>query len=341
MLIPRIFSLATANPPHRFSQSELLKLAGYEDTTRRAFFLNSEVYSRYLCINRETFTPTETVDELHSRYKKGSIETGLEAITKCLQKVAVSPREIDFIATTSCTGYLCPGLDSILVKELGMKSNIQRANLLGMGCSSAISALQQAYNYLVTHPGHIALVLSVEICSASYFMDDNMVTAVANALFGDGAAALLLTTAGAGIEILDFESLIKSEYLGLMGFENISGRLKIVLSKDIRHIGGDMFKEVIENLLHKHTLSKKDISFWVLHSGGRKVIEKAKNKMSLREEDVAPTRNVLRNFGNMSSATVLFVLDEVIRTKNPQPDNLGVMVSLGPGFAAESALLKW
>ncbi len=341
MPVPKINAIATANPPNRFSQNELLKLAGYEDTTRRSFFLNSDVNSRYLCIDRETFTTNETVDDLHNRYKKGSVETGLDAIKKCLQQIHVSPQEIDFIVTTSCTGYLCPGLDSIMVKELGMKSTIQRANLLGMGCSSAISALQQAYNYLVAHPDHKALVLSVEICSATYFMDDDMVTAVANAIFGDGAAALLLTTAGKGIEILNFESLIKSEYLELMGFENASGRYKILLSKDIRHIGGAMFKEVISNLLRKHTLTKEEISFWVLHSGGRKVIEKAKRNMSLKEEDIAATRKVLRDFGNMSSATVLFVLDEIMRTKSPKPGNLGVMVSLGPGFAAESTLLRW
>lgn len=340
-MTPRIKAVATATPPNRFSQEEILALVGYQDPRRRAFFLHSEVDGRQLYIEREGFVPNESPDKLHERYRDGALQLGREAIIRCLAQARVRPEEIDFIATTSCTGWTCPGLESLFIKELGMKSRIFRANLLMMGCSSALSALQSASFYLSAHPGHAALILAVEICSATYFLDDTDETAVANAIFGDGAAAVLLTTEGDGIELATFEPLVKAEYLDLMGWTQVDGRFRIRLSKEVRRIAPAMIKEVTDNILRAHGLTKREIRHWVLHSAGRRVLDRAREVVGLAEEDIRASRKILRQYGNLSSATVLFVLDEVMRSGNPQHGDLGVMVALGPGFAAEAALLRW
>lgn len=338
---PRIKAVATVTPPNRFSQREILTLAGYQDARRRGFFLHSEVEGRHLCIKRDGFTRNETVDELHERYREGALRLGREAIVRCLAQAGAQPEDIDFIAATSCTGWTCPGLESLFIRELGMKSRIFRANLLMMGCSSALSALQSAFFYLSAHPGHVALILAVEICSATYFLDDTDETAVANAIFGDGAAAVLLTTEGEGIELAAFEPLVKVEYLDHMGWTQVEGRFRIRLSKEVRGIAPAMIKEVTDNLLGAQGLIKQEIRHWVLHSAGRRVLDRAKEVVGLTEEDIYASRKILRQYGNLSSATVLFALDEIMRSRSPRIGDLGVMIALGPGFAAEAALLRW
>lgn len=337
---PRILGVGTATPPNRFSQEELLEMSGYRDPLRRSFFLNSGIRFRHLCIDRD-FTPTETVDQLNERSRKGGIEAGREAILRCLQKAGASPQDVDFIGTTTCTVSLCPSLDAIFIRELGMKRSIQRAHIGDTGCASAMVALQQACNHLRAYPAHKALVVAVEICSSAYTLDDAIETAVGNAIFADGAAAVFLAASKDGVEVLGHRTVIRPEYLELMGFAFPGGRRRLVLSKDIRQVAASMLKELVEGLLEEHQLDQKDIRFWVLHSAGRKVVENVKTLMGLREQDLAFSRMVLREYGNVSSATILFVLEKVMELGQPQPGDLGVMAALGPGFAAEGALLRW
>jgi len=338
---PRIVALATANPKTEFSQEELLALSPYADDRRRSFFLNSGIERRYLYLDKAVFRPTETTDDLSARYRKGSIEIGCEAIQRALDHAGCSAREIDFVATTTCTGRLCPGLDAHFVREFRMKEDVQRVHVGDMGCASAMIALQQAYNHLMAFPDHRALIVSVEICSSTYYLDDSMETAVANAIFADGAAAALLASGETGIEVLGHMSLVRPEYLELMGFTYPNGRPRILLSKEIRGIASTMIKALTKAILARHLLRQEEIRFWVLHSAGRGVLERAQRAMGLRDDDLAFSRKVLRQFGNMSSATALFVLNEVVTSGQPSPGDLGVMIALGPGFCAEGALLRW
>jgi len=248
---------------------------------------------------------------------------------------------VDFLATTTCTGRLCPSLDAHLIHDLGCRSDIQRVHVGDTGCASALVALQQAYNHLQAFPGHRALVLAVEICSAAYYLDDRLESAVAHAIFADGAGALALGTEGEGITVLGHRTLFCPEHLPAMGFTYPGGRLRVILSKEVRRIGAAMMREMAETLLASQGLKREDVRAWVLHSAGRRVIEQAQKLMGLGEADVAPSRAVLRRCANMSSATVVFVLEELIRTAEPAPGDWGVMIALGPGFAAEGALLRW
>ncbi|MDE2058775.1 MAG: type III polyketide synthase [candidate division NC10 bacterium] len=338
---PRIVALGTANPTTQFSQEELLALASYTDERRRGFFLHSGIEQRHLYVDKATFRPTETTDELSDRFRKGGVEIGSLAIQRALETSGCSAQEIDFIATTTCTGRLCPNLDAHFVREFRMKEGVQRVHVGDMGCASGMIALQQAYNHLRAFPDHRALIVSVEICSSTYYLDDSLETAVANAIFADGSAAALLASDRDGIKVMGHMSLVRSEHLDLMGFTYPNGRPRILLSKEIRGIGSAMMKGLAEAMLDRYHLKQEEIRFWVLHSAGRGVLERTQREMGLGDADLRFSRQVLRQFGNMSSATVLFVLNEVIRSGQASPGDLGVMIALGPGFCAEGALLRW
>ncbi|RPI09534.1 MAG: type III polyketide synthase, partial [Zetaproteobacteria bacterium] len=250
-------------------------------------------------------------------------------------------RELDFLATTTCTGRLCPSLDTLLIRELRLRNDIQRVHVGDTGCASAMVAIQQAHNHLRAFPDHLAAVVAVEVSSTGYYLDDDLETAVANAIFADGAGAALLSGAGAGPQLRATRTLLRPEYLELMGFTFPAGRQRILLSKDIRHIATEMMAEWIGSVLTEHGLRRADIRHWVLHSAGQRVLERAQRDLGLSDADLAAPRAVLRRYGNMSSATVLFVLQEVLERNRPAPGDWGVMLALGPGFAAEGALLRW
>jgi 3,5-dihydroxyphenylacetyl-CoA synthase len=341
MATPRILAVGTALPPNRFDQAALLALAGYGDAQRRGFFLRSGIESRHLYMDAARPRADEDVDELTARFQAGSVDLGARAVQACLRQADLDVAQVDFLATTTCTGRLCPSLDAHLIRALGFREDVQRVHVGDTGCASAVVALQQAHNYLRAFPGHRALVVAAEVCSATYVLDDALETAVANAIFADGAAAVLLGTEGDGAAVVGHRTIIRSEHLDRMGFSFPGGRHRVKLSKEIRRIAPGMMEEVATRLLKDHGLRREDVRFWILHSAGRRVIERAQVALGLADADLAFSREVLRRYGNMSSATVLFVLDEVWRTGRPQPGDWGLVVALGPGFAAEGALLRW
>jgi len=338
---PRIVAVATATPPHRFDQTTLLRIAGYHDTLRAGFFRHSQIDGRHLYLDPETFTPNESVDQLGERFRRGAIELGAQAVRRVVERAGWNLSEVDFLATTTCTGRLCPSLDAHIIAALGLKPSIQRVHVGDTGCASALVALQQAVNHVHAFPLHRAVVVAVEICSAAYFLDDRLESAVAHAIFADGAGALAVSGHGEGPAVVDHQSLFRSEHLPAMGFEFPGGRQRVVLSKEVRRIGASMMREMADRLMESQGLKKEDVRHFVLHSAGRRVIEEARRLLGLDDAQVAHSRHVLKHFGNMSSATVLFVLEEALRSGGPVAGDWGLMIALGPGFAAEGALLRW
>lgn len=341
MPLPRIAAVATATPKHRFSQEALLALAGYVDERRRGFFSASDIEGRHLYIDPETFTPNESVDELNARFQRGAVELGEAAARAALARAGWEPRDLDFLVTTTCTGRMTPSLDAHLIARLGGKGEIQRAHVGDTGCASAMVALQQAWNHVSAFPGHRALVVSVELCSCAYTLDDRLESAVAHAIFADGAGALALSADGAGPAVVAHRTIFRSEHLPAMGFEYPGGRPRVVLSKDVRRIGATMMGEMARALMETQGLKQADVRHWILHSAGRRVLDRARDLLELSDAQMAPARGVLREFGNMSSATILFVLERTLRLESPVDGEWGVMIGLGPGFAAEGALLRW
>jgi len=340
---PKIISVGIANPKEKFSQEEVYRLCGYKNPKIKSIFMNSDIDYRYFYLDKKNFRPQETLDQKNQRYLKGSVEISGQAIENCLLKIGVEKEEIDCLIVVSCTGYLCPGLSSHLVKKLNLRRDIQQANILGMGCGGALPGLQRAFDHAKAYPEQKIVLVTVEICSAAYFIDDSLETIVGNAICGDGSAAILLSANSHkfGPEILAFESLIAPEHLDKVGFEQIEGHLKIILHKDIPDLAGPFAQKAIDSLLCKYNMRKEDIKYWVLHSGGRKVIDKLKDQLKLTQEDITHTKYVLRNYGNMSSPTVLFVLNEVLENEKPKAGEMGIMLALGPGLVVETALLRW
>jgi predicted naringenin-chalcone synthase len=338
---PRIVAVATATPLHRFDQATLLRIAGYDDTLRTGFFRHSQIEGRHLYLDPATFTPNESVDQLAERFRRGAIDLGAQAVRRVVERAGWDLSDVDFLATTTCTGRLCPSLDAHIIAALGLKPSIQRVHVGDTGCASALVALQQAVNHVEAFPHHRAVVVAVEICSAAYFLDDRLESAVAHAIFADGAGALAVSGNGEGPAIVEHQSLFRSEHLPAMGFDFPGGRPRVVLSKEVRRIGASMMKEMANRLMESQGLKKDDVRHFVLHSAGRRVIEEARRLLDLDDAQVAHSRHVLKYFGNMSSATVLFVLEETLRSGGPVAGDWGLMIALGPGFAAEGALLRW
>jgi len=315
--------------------------------------MNSGIEFRHFQQDSENFNRFETADELNQRYLQGAMHTGCGAVNACLTSAGMTPRDVDLLLVCSCTGYLCPDLGSRLIGHMGFRPDIQRGPMLGLGCAGAVPTLQRATDFVRANPGKIALILAVEICSASYYQDNSLETAVGNAICADGAAAFLLsanpeTSQSVGSRgdirfprVVDFQSFLDPAQIDKVGLEQRDGKLRIILSTEVRDLAGPMIERAVDPLLRRNGLYRSDIRFWVAHPGGRKVIDQVKKHMGLTEEDLRFSRNVLRNYGNMSSPTVMYVLDEVARNGDPYPGDWGVMVALGPGMAAEAALLRW
>ena len=341
---PQILGIGTANPPIRLTQEQSFYAAGYDSERIRKIFLNSDIDYRHFYFggtpNRE-----ETSDEQNERYLSGAMKTGCRAIMNCLGAAAAVPGDIDFLAFCSCTGYACPDVGSRLIAHIGLKRNVQRASILGLGCAGAIPTLQRVADFIRANPGRKALMLAVEVCSACYYVDNTLETVVGNAICADGAAAFLLGTNSRKDcvypSIIDFETFLATEQIDQVGLQHRSGKLRIVLGASIQHLAGPMIERALQPLLQRHGLLQSQVRFWVVHPGGRKVIDNIQRHFGMSDEQLLFSRSVLRNYGNMSSPTVMFVLDEVVRNGDPRPGEWGVMIALGPGMAAEAALLRW
>jgi predicted naringenin-chalcone synthase len=339
-----ILSIGRATPPLRVTQEQSFQYSGYRGNAIRRLFLNTGIESRHFYFE-DALRVDETSDELNQRYLQGAMETGCKAARACFVAGGLPPREVDLFVVCTSTGYVCPDLGTRLIGPLGLRPDVQRASMVGLGCAGAIPSLQRASDFTEAHPGRIALVLAVEICSACYYVDDTLETVVGNALCADGAAAVLLTSGpwpkGPYPAIVDFASFLDPEHLDLVGLEHRDGKLRIVLGAEVPEVACSLIQGALTPLLERHGLSQSDIRFWVTHPGGSKVLGNLGRQLGLSDSALHSSKAVLRNYGNMSSPTVLFVLDEVTRHGGPQPGDWGAMIALGPGMAGEVALLRW
>ena len=341
---PRISAIGTANPPLRLTQEQSFHAAGYRTERVRKMFLNSDIDFRHFCLEGD-FSRGESSDQLNQRYLRGAMKTGCRAITNCLELGGLTARDVDFLVVCTCTGYVCPDLGSRFIAHMAFRDNVQRGAMLGLGCAGALPTLQRATDFVRANPTRVALMVAVEICSACYYVDNSLETVVGNTICADGAAALLLAADGPATarypDVVDFETFLDPEQIEEVGLKHQEGKLRIVLGASIHKLAGPLIEKAVQRLLMRHELSRSDIRFWVVHPGGRKVINSVQEYLSLTDAQVRFSRTVLRNYGNMSSPTVMFVLDEVVRNGDPRAGDLGIMVALGPGMAAEVALIKW
>ncbi len=345
---PRIISIGTAVPPRRYEQEELARMFCVENPRLRRLFRNSHIKYRHLLLPDPgpTGMPEESVEELNAKHLGGCVEVGGRAVARALEGEGLSPDDIDYLVCVTTTGFLCPGVSAHLIKQLGFRDDVARMDVVGMGCNAAVNALQPACTWAIAHPGRNVLVLCVEICSAAYVFNDTIESAVVNSLFGDAAAAVLLRAQPSGTEgafprLLDFASLTLSDAIHTMRFELDHGRWSFFLDRDIPYVIGANCGRPVGALLARRGLKRRQVAHWVVHSGGKKVIDSVKMNLDLSDHDVRHTLFVLENFGNISSCACLFSLARLVEEGVVREGEYGVLMAMGPGAAIETALLQW
>jgi len=344
----RLHKVGTANPETLYTQEEVLAWSGEKNSKIQKLFLNSHIKTRALYLPElvDGLPPEETHQSLLDRHLNGALDIGSQAINKALEAANLKVEDIDFMVCTTSTGFLCPSLTAYLIQHLNFKKNIRRMDIVGMGCNAAINGLQAASAISSAMPGKNGLLVCIEICSAAYALNQNLSTAVVNSLFGDGASAVVIRadssdTWESGPAVLDFEPLIITDAIGAMRYQLEGSRLSFYLERNIPYVIGENAPIPIENLLGRHGLKKEDIKHWVLHSGGKKVIDSIVENLQLPEDAVRHTRHILQKYGNVSSSAVVFALGELLKEGIAKEGDYGVMMAMGPGSSIETTLLKW
>jgi polyketide synthase Type III len=345
---PRIVSVGTATPPRKYTQDELLDLFCETDPRIRRLFRMGHIKTRYFYLPEPVngVMPEESNQELLDKHLRGSLECGSQAIEECLRPMGLSPNDIDFFCCLSSTGFLCPGITAHLIKNIGFRENVRRVDILGMGCNAGINGLQSVTAFARSNPGKLGLLLCVEICSAAYVYNKDIKTAVVNSLFGDGVAGVLVRWDESdswkqGPMVHDFESHIIPEAINAMRYDLEGTKLSFYLERDIPYLIGANVNKPLNRLLGRHGLKRKDIDHWIVHSGGKKVIDAIEYNIGLSDHDVRHTLSILINYGNVSSGSFLFSYKELCREGIVKEGDLGVAITMGPGTSIETALLVW
>lgn len=347
----RILALGTANPPLRVSQEQsyqaYVNMVPLSERARgllkRIFVDNGSIGYRHFGMDSLADIVQDSQDELITRYRKFAVRASVEAAQQALRRAGSGPEDVDAIVVNTCTGYLCPGLTSYVAEALELKPHIRPFDLQGMGCGAALPNLETARNYLQAHPDSNVLTIAVEICSATIYFDEAPDILISNALFGDGAAAALLTNrpGEGGVRVKDLAAGLYPQDRQHLYYRTENSKLRNVLSIEVPEVGARRGGEVIGRLLAANGLAQDAIDHWIVHPGGEKVLDAFEEALDLPAEALAASRRVLYEYGNMSSATVLFVLDEVLRGGAAQPGDTGVMCSFGAGFGAYAGLIEF
>jgi alkylresorcinol/alkylpyrone synthase len=336
---PRLLSIATALPPYPLHQDDVIErvklLFGGAQALDRLLpvFTNTGIRTRYSCVPLEWYDRPHSWSERNRIYLAAALDL-LEATTvQLLDRAGRSKDEIDAIVVVSTTGIATPSLDALLIDRMELRATVRRLPIFGLGCAGGVIGLARAASQAISSPGETVLFLVVELCALSFRRDDfSKSNIVATALFGDGAAGALLSTEGGGPTIVAAGEYTWPNSLDVMGWEVTDDGLSAVFSRDIPQLVAAKFREVMAEFLTHHNIAINDIDRFVCHPGGAKVVAALENAFGLAQGALAGARGVLRDFGNMSAATVMFVLERALA--DTRPWNRALMNALGPGFSA-------
>ncbi len=309
----------------------------------KKIFEGAGVDKRYSIMDPiEVFTKT-SFEERNDIYVREVINLGEKVLEKALVKANWNPKDLDYIITVSCTGIMIPSLDAYLINTLKLRQDIIRLPVTEMGCAAGISGMIYAKNFLQANPGKRAAVIAVESPTATFQLDDfSMANIVSAAIFGDGAACVLLSSheEDDGPEIVAEEMYHFFDTIHMMGFKLINSGLQMVLDIEVPETIATHFSDIINPFLKKNDLEMGDLNHLIFHPGGKKIVQTVEKLFLNLGKNIDETKEVLRLYGNMSSATVLYVLERILDNK-PQKGDLGLMLSFGPGFSAQRILLQF
>jgi alkylresorcinol/alkylpyrone synthase len=347
----RIVSTATALPPHRLDRATYERYVTLVYPERaavaRRIIENARIETRWLSAPPERLIEPRSIAEQSRDYKNVATALGETVTRRALDAAHLAPDAIDLFITTSCTGLMIPSLDAFLVEKLGFRRDVRRLPITELGCAAGASALARARDHVLAYPEHHVLIVACELCSLTYQRGDpSMTNLVAASLFGDGAAAAVVAGARAtrparpSPAIVDSVTHLFPKSHHLMGFELEDGGLRIVLDRSVAPALKGRVRPLVEPLLARHGVALGDLRFAVIHPGGRRILEDLERDLGIAAL-TTPSWSVLRRVGNLSSATVLFVLDDVLARPPPPAGAPGLLAAFGPGFSADLSLLRW
>jgi alkylresorcinol/alkylpyrone synthase len=359
----RIASVASAMPEHRFSQDTITTaLKGYWNGKLRRPELLEQFHSRvgvdhrHLAFPIERYTQFASWGESNAAWLEASEELGVRAIDAALDQAGMSRQDLNALFVVSITGISSPSLDARIINRMRLRSDIKRTPIFGVGCAGGAIGLSRAADYALAYPQHTAAILAVEICSLTIQKDDlSAANLIAAGLFGDGAAAAIVRGSGTtkrpsngsrtapreGPRILGCGSVFYSDSEDIMGWNISESGFKIVLSPRLPDLIRKNLAKDVEAFLGNYQLRRSDIGNWVIHTGGPKVLNAIQDTLELQDGDLARSWDCLKRFGNLSSASVLLVLEDVLMNHAPAPGTHGVLLAMGPGFCTEMILVRW
>jgi alkylresorcinol/alkylpyrone synthase len=347
-----IAGVATAFPKNYFSQAQIHAAfkAYWQDKLENtrvldALHAHTGVEGRHLVLPLHAYLAVDTFGKSNDLWIEAAQDLGQQAIGGALERAGLKPTDPGAIIFVSVTGIASPSIDARLVNRMGLSRTIRRMPIFGLGCVAGAAGLSRAADYVRAYPDQAAILLSVEICSLTLQRDDlSIANLISSGLFGDGAAAAIVTgdaCAAKGPEIVATRSVFYPNTEDVMGWNISEKGFRIVLSPEVPEMARKHLRHDVDEFLAGHGLSRKDIGSWVLHTGGPKVLEAAQDALELHDGELQASWDSLKAIGNLSSSSVLHVLEQVIEHRRPAPGTWGVLAAMGPAFCSEVLLLKW
>jgi alkylresorcinol/alkylpyrone synthase len=342
----RIASVEVATPPYTTDQVRAegflkrhysAKLSPRNASVMHKVFSHPSISRRSFAFESPECLLEEDPDSRIARFTRWAVELSAGAARKALHRAGLAPGDVSALVVNTCTGYICPGLSTYLIERLGLSPRTRAFDLVGSGCGGAIPNLHIAGSIL--EGGGAALSVSVEICSATFQMEDDLSLIVSNALFADGAAAAVVWDRPEGLELVASSSRYAPEHREAIRYVHKDGRLYNQLSSSLPHLVKSAVAQSVRDVLGPMSLRVEDVGHWALHTGGEKIINSIKGELGLSEGQLRASRSVLSNYGNMSSPTVWFVLRELMEAGMEEGDWC-VMAAFGAGLSAHAFLLR-
>ncbi|MDA1276423.1 MAG: stilbene synthase [Verrucomicrobia bacterium] len=348
-----LIGLGTSVPPHCYAQREcwsaLQGSAPFAKLSVRSRAILKRVLSSEngIATRHLALDPLDEVfdlrpDTLHARFAQHAPALAAQAGKRALEDARISASNIDAVLVSTCTGYLCPGLTSYVTEQLGLRADVFPLDLVGQGCGAALPNLRTAEALIAAGRAKTVLSICVEVCSAAFYLDDDPGVLISACLFGDGAGAAVLSNQPARnkrrVRWKSFASDLQPADRDVLRFEQRGGMLRNILTQEVPAKAAASASQLLEKLLALTNLDRPQIAGWIWHAGGRDVLQALREQINLSEEDVRHSAGVLRNFGNLSSPTVFFVLQTALN--DSVPDGFWWMSSFGAGFSCHGALME-